>query len=420
MDSVKRLQRLKQINQNLIIEKLVRDKNRRQIVDSGMLEEAEITLGSDQFVLIMLDILDYTPGKLNIDLIRKTDRDAVLHSVVEQIFVSSFNISFYTYSFLCDGQSYILINLQTTTHSLSQEWSHSFVASLVTSCAACVKTALDTYGIVVKAYISEFITSLDGLGSAKDHLDLMLADDYIGEKADSVFTGDEMKAAMLSSNVIIDQLYTAVRHILELAQKHKFKEASQVTIDMIRLESRYYGSAAGSRSRLEGLITVLYAVMGVPYFSEHNETLHIHEVLLNMQNCLSTDELIDYMQQLFEDFEKHFSETTRSKQGQMEDIAGYISANYNNPLLCAALISEHFDINQSYLSRLFKEKRNEKMIDCIHKTRLYHAKLLLANTNDTIDTIAEQVGYENTLTFSRAFKRYEGVTPGAFRTTKHL
>lgn len=420
MDNIKRLQRLKQINQNLIVEKLVRDKNRRQIVDSGMLEEADITLGSEQFELLMLDILDYTPGKLDIDLIRKTDRDAILHSVVEQIFVSNFNTSFYTYSFLCDGQSYILINLQTENHSISEEWSRSFVDSLVASCAACVKTAWDTYGIVVKAYISEFISSLDGLGSAKEHLDLMLADDYIGEKSGSVFTGDEMKSAMLSSNVITEQLYSAVRQILELSQKHKFQEAGVATIDMIRLESRYYGSAAGSRSRLEGLITVLYAVMGVPYFSEDNDTLDIHDVLLNMQNCLSTDELIDYMLQLFQEFEKHFSENTKSKQGRMEDIAGYINTNYSNPLLSAAMISEHFDINQSYLSRLFKEKRNEKMIDYIHKTRLYYAKILLANTTDTIDIIAKQVGYENTLTFTRAFKRYEGVTPGAFRTTQHL
>lgn len=413
-------QHLTQLNQRLVTEKLVRDGSRQQIVNSGLLEEVGITLGSDQFVLLMVDILDYTPGKFDIYLMRKTDRDAVMHSVIEQMFVSSFNRGFNAYSFLGDGQSYVLLNLQSQKSPVTEEWLAKFMDSITKSCEECVKQAREAYGIEIRVYVSSFISSLEELGSNKTLLDNALAEDYIGEKPSGVFTGDEMKSQMLAANAMNDQLYALVRRILELAQRHKFREAGSATVEMLQLESQYYGIAAGTRSRLSGLVSVLYAVMGIPYFEAQNESLDVHEVYLNIDSCLSNAELIDYMQQLFQDFERYFSGVSKSKQSRVEDIAEYINANYNDPMLCAAMICDHFGINQSYLSRLFKESRDEKLIDYIHRTRIRHAKEYLSTTNETVDAIALRVGYQNTLTFARAFKRYEGVTPGAFRSTQQL
>lgn len=417
MDNIQQMQ-LAGLSRRLVTEKLVRDTNRQQIVDSGVLEEVGITLGSEQCVLLMVDILDYTPGKFDIYLLRKTDRDAVMHSVIEQMFVSSFGQSFNAYSFLSDGQSYILLNLQTPHNAPTQEWLSRFMDSLVESCADCVRQAKENYGMEIKVYVGEFLSSLDELGSCKESLEKMLADDYIGEKLGGVFTVDEMKTLMAAANEMTDRLYTLYRRILELSQKHKFEEAGQAVIEALQLEAQYYGISAGTRPRLTSLITVLYAVIGIPYFEEENISLALHEVLANIDGCLSNSELIDYMPQLFQDFEKYFSGESKSKQRRVEDVADYINENYSNPMLCAAMICDHFEINHTYLSRMFKETRSEKLIDYIHKTRIRHAKSYLASTSETIDTIAQRVGYQNTLTFTRAFKRYEGVTPGAFRSTQ--
>ena len=407
------------LNQRLVIEKLVRDSNRRQMISSGILEEVGITLDSEQFVLLMVDILDYTPGKFDIYLMRKADRDAVMHSVIEQMFVTSFSRGFNAYSFLSDGQSYVLLNLQAAPGHITEEWLSGFMEAVTASCAECVQQARETYGIEIRVYVSSFISAMKDLGSSKALLDNMLADDYIGEKSGGVFTADEMKRQMLAANAMNDQLHKLIQSILTLAQKHKLQEAGETAVKMLQLESQYYGIAAGTRSRLSSLITVLYAVMELPYFEAGNSSVDIHEVLLGIDACLSSGELIDYVRQLFQDFDRYFSGTSKSKQSRVEDIAGYINANYSDPNLCAAMICDHFEINQSYLSRLFKDSRNEKLIDYIHRIRLQHAKVYLSTTSQTMDAIAQRVGYQNTLTFARAFKRYEGVTPGAFRSTRN-
>lgn len=418
MDNIQQMQQLAVLSRSLVTEKLVRDSNRQQIVNSGILEEVGITLDSSQCVLLMVDILDYTPGKFDIYFLRKTDRDTVMHSVIEQMFVSSFEHSFNAYSFLSDGQSYILLNLQTPKSAPTQEWLSRFMNSLVESCADCVRRARENYGMEIKVYVGEFLSSLDELGGCKELLDKMLANDYIGEDTGGVFTTDELNTLLLTANEVNDRLYALYRRILELSQKHRFEEAGQSTIEMLRLESLYYGISAGTRSRLTSLVTVLYAVIGIPYYQGENSPLSIHEVTANIDSCLSNGELVDYMQQLFQDFEKYFLGESKSKQRRVEDIVDYINENYSNHMLCAAMICDHFDINHTYLSRLFKEARSEKLIDFIHKTRIRHAKAYLASTGETIDTIARRVGYHNTLTFTRAFKRYEGVTPGAFRSTQ--
>lgn len=403
--------------QSLAIEKLIHDSHRRQLIKSGILESASITLGSEQFVLLMVDILDYIPGKLTLKMKRSTDRDAELHKLVEEYFISKFCDHFYTYAYLNGGQSYIVLNLQTTNPFPTKQWIQELMNTVFDSCSECVDELMEQYGVSVRVFLSDFVPTLDDLGSRKEWMDAMLANDYIGIKEERVIASSDMDVELLSSNVITPQIQGLVCRIIELSQKHRFREAHQAMVTLLQMEVRHYGAAAGMRSRLSGLITVLYSVIGIPYYTEYMEELQCHRVLLSISNAMDATELIDDIKQLFANFEYYFTETTKTTQQRMVDVAEYIHRNHTDPMLCVASISEHFDINPSYLSRLFKEKRNEKLIDCIHKTRLRHAKQLLSETHETIEAIATTVGYQNSQTFARAFKRYEGVTPGAFRTT---
>lgn len=80
------------------------------------------------------------------------------------------------------------------------------------------------------------------------------------------------------------------------------------------------------------------------------------------------------------------------------------------------MIAEQFDISTSYLSRIFNKNMNTGLVDYIHKVRLENAKILLL-TNLSIKEIATKVGYNSSLALIRAFKKYEGNTPGKYRET---
>ena len=51
--------------------------------------------------------------------------------------------------------------------------------------------------------------------------------------------------------------------------------------------------------------------------------------------------------------------------------------------------------------------------------RLGQARRLLAETDEPIATVAQRVGYDDPLHFSRDFRKHVGLSPSAFRETEH-
>jgi transcriptional regulator GlxA family with amidase domain len=51
----------------------------------------------------------------------------------------------------------------------------------------------------------------------------------------------------------------------------------------------------------------------------------------------------------------------------------------------------------------------------VHAIRLEHAKTLLETTDQTLEELAEKVGYEDAAFFSRLFRRSVGLTPAQYR-----
>ena len=73
------------------------------------------------------------------------------------------------------------------------------------------------------------------------------------------------------------------------------------------------------------------------------------------------------------------------------------------------------NMNESYLSYLFKKETKTSFTEYLTKLRLEKATELLINTNLPIYLIAEQVGYDNVNYFGRVFKKVKGVSPHHFR-----
>lgn len=98
-----------------------------------------------------------------------------------------------------------------------------------------------------------------------------------------------------------------------------------------------------------------------------------------------------------------------------EQIMEYIKAHHQDPNLNVASVAEHFKLNASYLSRLFKQTTGEGVLDTIHIVRLMHVKQLLRETELSMHDIQQSTGYPSEQTMFRAFKRIEGMTPSQYR-----
>lgn len=96
-------------------------------------------------------------------------------------------------------------------------------------------------------------------------------------------------------------------------------------------------------------------------------------------------------------------------------IVDYVDDNLGNFELSVNSIGEFFGMSPSYISRIFKSECLMKLSDYINLRRIKKAKELLINTDETITSIAEQIGYLSGNTMIRIFKKYEGIAPGQFR-----
>ena len=96
------------------------------------------------------------------------------------------------------------------------------------------------------------------------------------------------------------------------------------------------------------------------------------------------------------------------------DVKNYIRGNYNDPNLNVNRVADEFQKNPSYLSRSFLRLTGSSILDYIHHYRIQEAKILIGR-GETLASAAAAVGYTNVLTMSRAFKKYEGTTPGKLK-----
>ena len=92
----------------------------------------------------------------------------------------------------------------------------------------------------------------------------------------------------------------------------------------------------------------------------------------------------------------------------------YIIKNFNKNITLKEVADAVF-LSQKYLSELFKKELNEGFYDFLSNYRINVSKQLLLTTNLKVYEIAERVGYNDSITFGRAFKKITGTTPNSFR-----
>jgi AraC-like DNA-binding protein len=96
-------------------------------------------------------------------------------------------------------------------------------------------------------------------------------------------------------------------------------------------------------------------------------------------------------------------------------ILEYIHAEYGKDDLCLYKVASRFDLAETYLSHFFKEQIGETFSNYLEKTRMEHAIRLLRENRLSINEIVERVGYSNTNTFYKAFKRIYGASPREYQ-----
>lgn len=103
----------------------------------------------------------------------------------------------------------------------------------------------------------------------------------------------------------------------------------------------------------------------------------------------------------------------------VEMILTYIERHFDEQITVNQ-ISEKFNLDRSYIHRIFKRVMNMSVKDYILSLRLANACSYLIHTDLSISEISRSVGYDDVLYFSRLFRKKKGESPTQYRARKAL
>lgn len=100
-----------------------------------------------------------------------------------------------------------------------------------------------------------------------------------------------------------------------------------------------------------------------------------------------------------------------------DSVIPYIHENYLDYNLNMTSLARKYGFEPKYFSKVFKKQTGEKVTDYINKYRIEKAKEIINNDTDMkLESVSQMVGFSSFRTFIRNFNRYEGITPGDFKS----
>lgn len=113
---------------------------------------------------------------------------------------------------------------------------------------------------------------------------------------------------------------------------------------------------------------------------------------------------------------KDIAQSDNDKDERVMEFINYIHSHYKEVTLDN--MAKEFFLSKQYISKYIKLKSGENFGDILKRVRMKKAKTFLKNSTMTVESIAEQVGYQNVEHFTRLFKKEYGVTPIQFRNQR--
>lgn len=189
----------------------------------------------------------------------------------------------------------------------------------------------------------------------------------------------------------------------------------QIICDSVRSLIAVLGIRIQTSNRMEWTLNLL----GVSGSLNDQAGYELHSFCGDVNLCKTLDELLALIDNFFDRLEAYCRKAPQSAADKVEMIVEYIKTNYPDPDLNVNSLCERFNISLEHLSRVFKKITGIKLVDFIHITRLNAAKKLIGDTKLSLLEISQRVGYVGDWTLARAFKRFENMTPSAYRASQN-
>lgn len=136
---------------------------------------------------------------------------------------------------------------------------------------------------------------------------------------------------------------------------------------------------------------------------------------LELKSCRDNMELCNKIMYIFNEISNRVQKEHKERANNTyTEIMNFINRHYTEDISLQD-IANNFDISVTYAGKLISSHLNIGFKSYINSLRIARAKeILLQQPQTKISALPEMLGYNNSVTFLRVFKKYEGVSPSEF------
>ena len=154
------------------------------------------------------------------------------------------------------------------------------------------------------------------------------------------------------------------------------------------------------------LNTVTVIFNGLQRFRHDDQSLlRLTEAAFNHRYTL--EQMIGIIRESYAKLCEMISETLPvSRTATQEEILSLIAEKGMDPNCSPQMMADYFDMSVSNFSHHFKKTMGQNFKEYIDQLRIQKSIQLLRDSEETLESISQQVGYTNTSSFIRSFKRW--------------
>lgn len=223
--------------------------------------------------------------------------------------------------------------------------------------------------------------------------EILLSDSDYQASGEFAYDQNEVRNAAFTRDIV--QIEEVAQNILERAKQHRLSyrdiaglldDISKTIIDTLRRLNANHASFLPQKENISALkVLLLYPEINL---SPLTVAVLPHITASAAEPESSTYRLANQVKKYIED---HFQEE-----------------------LSLDILADKMEISPKYLSRIFKQSIGVNLSEYLMYIRIENAKkMLLADMS--MKDVMEKIGMNNRTTFTRAFKRLEGITPNEYR-----
>lgn len=211
---------------------------------------------------------------------------------------------------------------------------------------------------------------------------------------------NETEKSMITSITYgnFDEAKEHYNHIIEGAKSYSFKEINM------------------------SIFHIIFAIDSALHTIKKNRLINVefnvNSVIDIFKNSENMEEINNAFYKLFENICTAINDKKKDKHKELIDkIIEMINNEYMSQEISIEKIADNFDMNATYIGRLFKMYKQKGINEFINEARISYAKELLRKNKNSIEDISKKCGFTNISYFYKVFKSLNGITPNEYRKT---